>query len=131
MGFDYLRENAIQIARELQSLKNARDYDAETNITTIDQRRKLAVSTLDVVFRKRFLAIQKNAGQASPRETTINMNVNGTTASRKANFRTLDSRQGVSKQPMERPSVVEVFHIGRDDPSNGSERGSMKSTTSF
>ncbi|OQV22974.1 hypothetical protein BV898_03025 [Hypsibius exemplaris] len=133
MGFDYLREHAVQIARELQSLKNARDYDTETNITTIDQRRKHAVSTLDIVFRKRFLAIQKSTVQGAPGEAPVNMNVNGVTAGRKINVsnRTLDSRTGSSKQTLERPSAVEVFHIGRNDPMRSSEHGSMKSTTSF
>ncbi len=137
----------MQIARELQSLKHARDFhdpDNNSATTTLDlvQRHKPGVSTLDIVFRKRFLAMQKNSNGQQPLpqptgEVTVDMNMNGPTPVRKPALlnRTLDLRAaggGVNARQPERHQTVEVFHLGRNnDHLEGSERGSMKSTTSF
>ena len=134
VGFDYLRENAIQIARELQSLKNAKEFDAETSVSTIyiEEGRKAAISTLDIIFRKRFLAIQKNVGQQPTNGVSIPVAIHETLNARKLNVRTLDSRKGISQDPMEKPHIAQVFHIGRNDSFEGRDDStSYKSTTSF
>ncbi|GAV06231.1 hypothetical protein RvY_16252 [Ramazzottius varieornatus] len=132
VGFDYLRENAIQVARELQSLKNAKDFDAETSASTMDLGRKAAVSTLDIIFRKRFLAIQRNAEQQPATTVAMPMSIHETLNARKLNVRTLDSRRGISQDPMEKPHAAQVFHIGRNDSFEGRDDStSYRSTTSF
>ena len=76
---------------------------------------------------------QQPDGGSPGREVTVNMNMNGPTQARRASLlnRTLDLRSGTASRQPERSQAVEVFHIGRNEHVEGSERGSMKSTTSF
>lgn len=129
VDFDYLRENAIQVAKELQSLKNAQEYDNEASITNIELGRKAAVATLDVVFRKRFLAIQRQTDKSLWKTSVAK---DGRKTSKKSRNMAAASKK-VSTDPQSRPHVVQVFHLNRNDNSNGEvdERGSAKSTTSF
>ncbi|XP_055338625.1 chitin synthase chs-2-like [Paramacrobiotus metropolitanus] len=135
IGFEYLRDNAVQIARELQSLKNTRDFEGDHHVISMDPRRKGTVSTLDVVFRKRFAAIQKTSGAAAEPGTAVTT-LRGAPSTTRINHRfskrTLDSKRGSFRETGERPHVIQVFQIARNDPMpEGDTASTAQSTTSF